>query len=61
MHHFWYTARVKESRDKQPLLTVVFYRTAAGAEPVRNWLLELKRDDRRTVGFDQRLRDLWKE
>ena len=41
-----------EPRDNQPILAVVFYGTAAGNEPVRDWLLELTRDDRRTVGFD---------
>ena len=41
-----------EPRDNQPILAVVFYRTASGNEPVRDWLLELTRDDRRTAGFD---------
>jgi len=41
-----------EPRDDQPILAVVFYRTASGNEPVRDWLLELTRDDRRTAGFD---------
>jgi len=30
----------------------VFCATAAGNEPVREWLLGLSRDDRRPVGFD---------
>ena len=29
-----------------------FYRAARGAEPVRDWLLELNADDRRAVGHD---------
>jgi phage-related protein len=33
-------------------LSVAFYVTAAGNEPVRDWLLGLSRDDRRVVGFD---------
>ena len=41
-----------ESRDKQPILSVRFYRSAAGNEPVRDWLLGLSKDDRRAVGED---------
>lgn len=33
-------------------LTVRFYETATGRKPVREWLLELSVDDRRTVGYD---------
>lgn len=29
-----------------------FYQTAAGAEPVRDWLLTLTDEDRRTIGVD---------
>ena len=29
-----------------------FYRTPNGAEPVRDWLLKLRRDDRKIVGKD---------
>jgi len=29
-----------------------FYQTAAGAEPVRDWLLTLDADDRRVIGVD---------
>lgn len=29
-----------------------FYRSAAGAEPVREWLVSLPKRDRRTVGLD---------
>jgi phage-related protein len=29
-----------------------FYRSATGAEPVREWLRSLRREDRRTVGID---------
>ena len=38
-----------ESPQKMPL---VFYRTASGAEPVREWLKSLEREDRRAVGLD---------
>jgi len=33
-------------------LEVVFYRTVAGKEPVREWLKSLPREDRRTIGID---------
>lgn len=47
----WYTPCVDESR-RQPILSVVFYKTASGNEPVREWLLRLPREDRRAIGFD---------
>src|SRR5262245_47091740 len=34
------------------ILLAVFYRTAAGTEPVRQWLKSLSRDDKRIVGRD---------
>jgi phage-related protein len=43
---------VDDPGKSQPVLGVVFYRTSAGSEPVREWLLGLGRDDRRTVGCD---------
>jgi phage-related protein len=36
----------------EPVLVVVFYRTEAGNEPVREWLKGLKREDRKTIGED---------
>jgi phage-related protein len=33
-------------------LPVVFFATSAGTEPVREWLRELDRDDRREIGSD---------
>lgn len=38
--------------SRQPILDVVFFRTEAGNEPVREWLQSLAREDRRTVGED---------
>ena len=35
-----------------PVLVVVFYRTEAGNEPVREWLTSLKREDRKVIGED---------
>jgi len=43
---------VSEPGDSQPILSVAFYVSAAGREPVREWLLGLGRDDRKTVGRD---------
>jgi phage-related protein len=33
-------------------ITARFYRNASGAEPVREWLLELNKDDRKAIGTD---------
>jgi len=38
--------------SRQSILDVVFFRTEAGNEPVREWLQGLAREDRRTVGED---------
>jgi len=39
-------------RSDEPRLWVVFYRTTAGREPVREWLRGLNRDARRVIGDD---------
>jgi hypothetical protein len=53
-HHLWYTPDVveKASRHEQPVLRVVFYRTETGNEPVREWLKEMPREDRKAIGQD---------
>lgn len=33
-------------------ISVVFYRTSGGVEPVRDWLRGLPADDRQKIGFD---------
>ncbi len=38
--------------DRLTEIPVVFYRTAAGAEPVRDWLRSLSAEDRRIIGTD---------
>jgi phage-related protein len=43
---------VSQPGDSQPILAVAFYVSAAGNEPVREWLLGLDRDDRKAVGRD---------
>ena len=42
----------KEPARSEPVLFVVFYRTEAGNEPVREWLRSLRREDRKTLGED---------
>ncbi|MFZ5997594.1 MAG: type II toxin-antitoxin system RelE/ParE family toxin [Nitrospirota bacterium] len=37
---------------REPVLRVVFYRSESGVEPVREWLKELRKEDRRAVGED---------
>ncbi len=38
--------------DNKPILDVIFYKTDAGNQPVREWLKSLPRDDRRAIGED---------
>ncbi len=38
--------------DRLTEIPVIFYRTGAGAEPVRDWLRSLSAEDRRTIGTD---------
>jgi len=38
--------------DRLTEISVVFYRTSAGGEPVRDWLRSLSAEDRRIVGTD---------
>lgn len=40
------------TEPREPILRVVFFRSGAGGEPVRDWLLGLKREDRKAVGMD---------
>jgi phage-related protein len=41
-----------DEQDSKPILDVVFYKTEAGNEPVREWLKSLPREDRRTISED---------
>lgn len=52
LHQFWYTTLVSTTEEKRPALVVLFYRTAAGNEPVREWLRGLTDRDRWAVGCD---------
>ncbi len=38
--------------DNNFILQVVFYKSAAGNEPVRDWLKKLDKEDRRIIGGD---------
>jgi phage-related protein len=38
--------------DRTKKLRARFYETAAGRKPVREWLLEMKAEDRRVIGHD---------
>ena len=40
--------------EKKPILDVVFYKTEAGNEPVRAWLKNLPREDRKAIGEDMK-------
>ena len=41
--------------SSHPVLRVVFFRTLAGREPVRDWLLDLAKEDRKIIGEDVKL------
>ena len=41
-----------DQAPNEPILTVVFYKTDGGNEPVREWLKGLKREDRKSIGED---------
>ena len=51
-----YSVPDKPPRQKIPL---IFYRTAAGSEPVRDWLKDLDEDERQAIGRDL-LRAQWR-
>jgi phage-related protein len=47
VYNFWYTMAEAEKK-----LTVVFFTSDGGNEPVRDWLLSLPREERKTIGED---------
>ena len=48
------------TRGEPSTIPLIFYRSAAGNEPVRDWLKALDRDDRQAVGLDlQRMQYRW--
>jgi phage-related protein len=42
------------TKPMQKIIPAVFYRTAVGTEPVRDWIKELGPEDRRIIGTDIR-------
>ena len=54
VHQGWCTSPTApaghEQDRRRPILEVVFFRTETGNEPVRAWLRELVRKNRKTVG-----------
>jgi phage-related protein len=52
MYRMRYTVMVTKKNRTSPKLDAVFYRTEMGAEPVREWLLSLTKDDRKLIGED---------
>jgi len=48
----WYTFQVTEELEHKPKLACRFYRTDAGNEPVRDWLLGLPAEARKQIGED---------
>ncbi len=54
LHHFWYIPTVAKEAytSRSPVLHVVFFRSQAGNEPVRQWLKGMERGDRKILGED---------
>ena len=49
MDQFWYSGRVNGELKRVP---AVFFSSRAGAEPVRDWLKSLSKEDRFRIGSD---------
>lgn len=49
MYQKWYTSAMDILCKK---LEAHFYKSASGKEPVREWLLDLNKEDRKTIGVD---------
>ncbi len=61
MHFVWYTGAtggMAETPEPQKI-PLIFFRTATGSEPVREWLKTLDRVDRQAIGMDL-LRAQWR-
>jgi hypothetical protein len=43
---------VDKTSGEKPILAVMFYKTESGNEPVREWLKDLPKADRRAIGED---------
>jgi phage-related protein len=53
-YHSWYTSVVGSAphESREPDLRMVFCRSGAGREPVREWLTDPERDERKAIGKD---------
>jgi hypothetical protein len=49
VYHYWYLTFYRTNPEEA---RCGVYRTSAGAEPVRDWLKGLSRDERREIGQD---------
>jgi phage-related protein len=56
MYHEWYTKPIGQQGVTMPPnpLKAAFFKTAKGNEPVKEWLLELRKHDRAIIGGDIR-------
>ena len=53
MYLLWYTLNKRSFMYKnQEKLEVVFFKTDKGSEPVREWLIGLKKEDKKSIGED---------
>jgi phage-related protein len=52
MYHIWYIKAMVKPDVPDFILTVRFYRTENGTEPVRDWLRSLSQEQRKTIGED---------
>ncbi len=62
MHYIWCSSIVEVVPLEKPpsKIELVFYRTASGSEPVRDWLTHLPAAHKRLVGLDlQRVQYRW--
>ena len=50
MYHLWYISCMEKAPAKK--ITVHFYKSALGNEPVRDWLKSLDKEDMKTIGED---------
>lgn len=51
LYSMWYNLKVEST----PLLTVNFFRSEVGREPVKEWLRALPKEDRKVIGEDIKL------
>lgn len=49
LYRLWY---IPPMAERAPILDVRFYRNSLGREPVREWLKDLSKDERQTIGED---------